>query len=371
MCAAGRSAPRGSRFAQLAVALAVVSAGVLVVSCVHQHSAHSQQVALSEGWEGWLEGLETPFGVGKEPHTKIAKMQASMVPTTGAINLASSLGNTIQLKTWVATGVENFARACGKDRSEGCPTGQSSTAADGAAKRAVENGNQSSYVGSACTHTQAQPNPWWKVNFQRQITVKGLRIYNRGDCCQDSLQGFDVWVGNHNYQPDANYLCVKNQSYPATYVDITCDTPIKGTYLYVSLPGANKELTLCEVQVTGSELPPDEGGYDPWGISNQGNPRPDQLPTGASRNTWANIVNNKKNLLWCTEQFRYLGNRERCIHSFSGGPLLANDPHQKQAVLDGGGAVAALNGVGSIHGGLQALASARDHKARHEQLSSF
>ena len=87
------------------------------------------------------------------------------------------------------------------------------------------------------------------------------------------------------------------------------------------------------MEVHGEELPPDEGGYDPWGISNAGDPRQDQLPVGSSRNTWANIVNNKKNLLWCTEHFHFLGNRERCIHGFTGGPLLAKDPHVARAKL--------------------------------------
>ena len=71
---------------------------------------------------------------------------------------------------------------------------------------------------------------------------------------------------------------------------------LKGTYLCVCLPGSDKVLTFCEVHVRGEELSPDEDGYDPWGISNQGKPRPDQLPIGASRKMWSNIANHKKNL---------------------------------------------------------------------------
>mmetsp|Transcript_22452 Transcript_22452/g.45243 ORF Transcript_22452/g.45243 Transcript_22452/m.45243 type:complete len:93 (+) Transcript_22452:35-313(+) len=52
-------------------------------------------------------------------------------------------------------------------------------------------------------------------------------------------------------------------------------------------------------------------------------PRPDQLPMGSSRNTWPNIVNNKRTIIFCTTQFHYLKNRENCIHDFTGGPLLA------------------------------------------------
>ena len=127
-------------FSWQAFALAVLSAAAVVVSRVGQRSV--KQVGLSESWAGWLQReLEAPFG-GPVP----TKMQASMVPA-GAMNLAAikkplAVAQGSQLKAWVATGVENFARACGKDRDEPCPTGQSSTANGGMAKRAVENGNQ-------------------------------------------------------------------------------------------------------------------------------------------------------------------------------------------------------------------------------------
>jgi hypothetical protein len=51
--------------------------------------------------------------------------------------------------------------------------------------------------------------------------------------------------------------------------------------------------------------------------------RPDQLPVGASRNTWSNIVNNKRNMIFCFTYFKYLKNRENCVHDFTGGPLLS------------------------------------------------
>jgi hypothetical protein len=34
--------------------------------------------------------------------------------------------------------------------------------------------------------------------------------------------------------------------------------------------------------------------------------RADQLPMGSSMYTWPNIINNKKNILYCTKFFRYL-----------------------------------------------------------------
>ena len=120
---------------------------------------------------------------------------------------------------------------------------------------------------------------------------------------------------------------------------------------------------------------------DGFSWANIPEPRGDQLPLGASRKTWPNIVNNKvstctqlpsssisfenlfpswpftttpapspsllsphrldedqyanfpcmcillfvgrqRTILFCTSFYKYLGNREKCIHSFAGGPFL-------------------------------------------------
>mmetsp|Transcript_20562 Transcript_20562/g.32163 ORF Transcript_20562/g.32163 Transcript_20562/m.32163 type:complete len:86 (+) Transcript_20562:24-281(+) len=47
------------------------------------------------------------------------------------------------------------------------------------------------------------------------------------------------------------------------------------------------------------------------------------LPLGSTRNTWPNIVRNKRNVIFCETNFHYLGNRMRCISDFVHGPLLA------------------------------------------------
>eukprot|EP00294_Goniomonas_avonlea_P007241 CAMPEP_0114563416 /NCGR_PEP_ID=MMETSP0114-20121206/13094_1 /TAXON_ID=31324 /ORGANISM="Goniomonas sp, Strain m" /LENGTH=70 /DNA_ID=CAMNT_0001749253 /DNA_START=12 /DNA_END=224 /DNA_ORIENTATION=+ len=52
-------------------------------------------------------------------------------------------------------------------------------------------------------------------------------------------------------------------------------------------------------------------------VSNAPHPRMDQLPNGASRNTWPAIVNNKVNMEYCCTHFDYLGNRIRCIQALT------------------------------------------------------
>ena len=34
-------------------------------------------------------------------------------------------------------------------------------------------------------------------------------------------------------------------------------------------------------------------------------------------------MNNKRNMIFCFTYFKYLKNRENCVHDFTGGPLLS------------------------------------------------
>lgn len=123
-----------------------------------------------------------------------------------------------------------------------------------------------------CTKTNSQKNPWWRVDFQRQVKVTGLRVYGRSVRIAD-LAGFQVRVGNEDY-PGPNAACAVNQAAPQGpnfYSDITCTKPVMGQYLYIDLMGDSKTLSLCEVQVWGEEVPTTQGGYDAWalGASNE------------------------------------------------------------------------------------------------------
>ena len=68
----------------------------------------------------------------------------------------------------------------------------------------------------------------------------------------------------------------------------------------------------------GSGGDPVNDGVNVGGVS----PELDLLPMGSTRNTWRNIVSNKKNVIFCSTQFSYIDNRERCIVDFVKGLLL-------------------------------------------------
>ena len=57
-------------------------------------------------------------------------------------------------------------------------------------------------------------------------------------------------------------------------------------------------------------------------IDGTSEPRPDQLPLGKSRNTWPNIVNNKRTVVFCDNRGGSLQNGEDCIIDFTAGSMI-------------------------------------------------
>ena len=63
--------------------------------------------------------------------------------------------------------------------------------------RAVDGNSQTSFDPS-CTHTENGvffQNPWWRVDLGRVEPVNEVYIVNRGDCCGDRLNPFEIRVG--------------------------------------------------------------------------------------------------------------------------------------------------------------------------------
>lgn len=69
------------------------------------------------------------------------------------------------------------------------------------------------------------------------------------------------------------------------------------------------------------DAPAEEGHY----LYFRGIPNPPDdyvAPIGASPNTWPAIYNNLQNMDYCTTTFAHLGNRLKCMKSFTPGPML-------------------------------------------------
>lgn len=140
----------------------------------------------------------------------------------------------------------------------GKPTKQSSTANGGYSKRAVDGNTDPDFAKSSCSSTMKEDNPWWYVDLGKTAMVKKVAVYNRGDCCGDSIRNFEVRVGD--VEPTSATLSSNPKCGTLHWGDapelgggqqgVGCDST--GRYVTVSLPGKDRILTICEVKVFGA-----------------------------------------------------------------------------------------------------------------------
>lgn len=115
---------------------------------------------------------------------------------------------------------------------------------DGLAANAVDGST------GTCSQSWREGWPWWRVDLEVPRLITSVRVFGRTDCCHYELQGFEVRVGNWPTW-DNNPVCERDVRAPAdaTGVDVMCQA--EGRYVFVVLPGANRSLALCEVEVNG------------------------------------------------------------------------------------------------------------------------
>uniref|UniRef100_A0A3B4CR54 Fucolectin tachylectin-4 pentraxin-1 domain-containing protein n=1 Tax=Pygocentrus nattereri TaxID=42514 RepID=A0A3B4CR54_PYGNA len=124
------------------------------------------------------------------------------------------------------------------------------------AYNAIDGNTDSNYKHGSCTATETQQNPWWRVDLLGDYTVTSVTIYNRGDCCPEKINGAEIRIGNSllnngNNNTRAGVI----SSIPAGKSSILKLKGISGRYVNVIIPGNNRILTLCEVEVYGYPTP--------------------------------------------------------------------------------------------------------------------
>uniref|UniRef100_A0AAR2JX97 Fucolectin tachylectin-4 pentraxin-1 domain-containing protein n=1 Tax=Pygocentrus nattereri TaxID=42514 RepID=A0AAR2JX97_PYGNA len=130
----------------------------------------------------------------------------------------------------------------------------------GHAYNAIDGNADSHYDHGSCTATELQKNPWWRVDLLDEYTVTSVTITNRADCCPERINGAEIHIGNSlldsgNSNPWAGVI----PSIPTgNSIAFNFEKGISGRYVNVVIPGANRLLTLCEVEVYGYPTPSGE-----------------------------------------------------------------------------------------------------------------
>ena len=75
-------------------------------------------------------------------------------------------------------------------------TDQSSTLNDiGVSSNVVDGNSNTNFGGGSCAHTLDGKQPWWRVDLGKVELVNEVYVVNRGDCCGDRLNPFEIRVG--------------------------------------------------------------------------------------------------------------------------------------------------------------------------------
>ena len=78
---------------------------------------------------------------------------------------------------------------------------QSSTLSNSAfpvASKAVDGNKDGKFRSGSTTHTNTERRPWWKVDLGKEYKITAVTLWNRVDCCGDSLQKFRIILSDED-----------------------------------------------------------------------------------------------------------------------------------------------------------------------------
>ncbi|XP_062322161.1 uncharacterized protein LOC134023818 [Osmerus eperlanus] len=132
---------------------------------------------------------------------------------------------------------------------------------DGAASNAIDQDRKNMYTSGSCSHTKAEIDPWWQVDLKKTYNVTFVTVTNRGDCCSERISGAEIHVGHSLINNgNSNPICAVIPYIPLGQTRTFPCGGMEGQYVNILLPGREKYLTLCEVEVHASnfirEYPP-------------------------------------------------------------------------------------------------------------------
>nr|XP_006014319.2 PREDICTED: fucolectin-like [Latimeria chalumnae] len=121
----------------------------------------------------------------------------------------------------------------------------------GIAMNGIDGNHNSNYFLGSCTHTAIENNPWWRVDLLDVYRISRIVITNRSDKGSERLNGAEIRIGNSlNNNGNGNPKCGTVTSVKQT-MEFQCNS-MTGRYVNVYLPGNQKILHLCEVEVFGT-----------------------------------------------------------------------------------------------------------------------
>ncbi|XP_062989740.1 uncharacterized protein LOC134403471 [Elgaria multicarinata webbii] len=127
----------------------------------------------------------------------------------------------------------------------------------GSPENAIDGSTSADYLRGQCTHTQQETDPWWMVNLRARFQGLSVIVTNRGDCCAERIEGAEIRIGDSKDGAGLeNPRCVTIHSLGLGETQKFDCEGMQGQYVTIVVPGSDKYLSLCEVQVFGTQIIP-------------------------------------------------------------------------------------------------------------------
>lgn len=200
----------------------------------------------------------------------IYQEQQAQLPTMLVANMKgryirlqlSSIGGALSLSeleafgSWLSPDSSNYENLAYQK-----PASQSSTYSTAVASRAVDGVTDGDYNQGSVSHTGATTetmvNPWWEVDLGSVYKLSSLHLYNRNSL-QDRVKEYNIIISETPLN-----MSTSTTDYPGATIIHKAEvlgTPtiipvdVKGRYVAIQIPGAEKIVQLAEVQVFGKAL---------------------------------------------------------------------------------------------------------------------
>ncbi|XP_034089828.1 uncharacterized protein LOC117557984 isoform X2 [Gymnodraco acuticeps] len=128
----------------------------------------------------------------------------------------------------------------------------------GSAISALDGNRNNHFLSGSCSHTDKESNPWWRVDLLEPYVVTSVIISNRRDCCSEKLVGAQIHIGNSLDNNGTSNPVVGTISTIEALYTLTFTDRVEGRYVTVHIPGDEKVVALCEVEVYGYHAPTEE-----------------------------------------------------------------------------------------------------------------
>ena len=127
------------------------------------------------------------------------------------------------------------------------------------ADRANDGNRDGNFEAGSLTHTDLDVEAWWQIDLGNRYQLQRIELYNRTDCCSESLSNFYVLVSDQPFSDAGLTSQLSNPAVTAFSVPFAAGADeivglgITGRYVRVQLAGTDY-LQLAEVEVYGGPL---------------------------------------------------------------------------------------------------------------------